>query len=137
MTALPALPGRLSDGVIELRAIADWDIPEILIAYQDDRELARSLGLKRPPSGAALGSEVENAEAERAAGTALRLTVVEPGREDCRGRLVVSEVDWEARTARVQIWIVPALRGRGLARRAVALAAEWLRDRAGIEQLQG
>jgi RimJ/RimL family protein N-acetyltransferase len=136
MTALPALTGRLSDGVIELRAIADWDIPEILIAHQDDREMATNLGLKRPPSGAVLGSEVENADAERAAGTMLRLTVVEPGREECRGRLVVSEVDWEARSARVQVWIAPALRGRGLARRAVALAAEWLRSRAGIEQLQ-
>ena len=136
MTTLPALTGRLSDGVIELRAISDWDIPEILIAHQDDPQLARSLGLGRAPSGASLGAEVEQADAVRLDGGPLRLTIVEPGREDCRGRLVISDVDWQARTARLEVWIAPGLRGRGLARRAVVLATEWLRERAGIEQLQ-
>ena len=40
---------------------AERDIPEILIAYQDDPELHMRLGLERPPSGAELGRQMEEA----------------------------------------------------------------------------
>jgi RimJ/RimL family protein N-acetyltransferase len=133
MAVLPALTERLSDGVIELRAIAEWDIPEILIAHEDDPGLAAALGLARAPSGAELGREVEDAERERLTGGPLRLTILTAGREDCVGRL---EVRTGERGAEVTVWLVPQLRGRGLGKRAVALAADWLADRAGIEQLQ-
>jgi RimJ/RimL family protein N-acetyltransferase len=135
MTALPEPPTRLSAETVELRPISDWDIPEILIAHQDDRGLAPSLGLDRPPSGALLGREVENAEADWAAGT-LKLTVLTPGSDDCRGRLTIDAIDSEQHTARVTIWIAPDRRGRGLAAAAVGLARDWLARSCGIEQLQ-
>jgi RimJ/RimL family protein N-acetyltransferase len=135
MTELPAPPTRLSSEAVELRLISDWDIPEILIAHQDDRHLAASLGLTRSPSGAQLGREVEDAAADWAAGT-LKLTLLTPGSDDCRGRLTFDQLDFEQGTGQATIWVVPELRGRGLATAAMDLAGDWLSRSCGIQQLQ-
>jgi RimJ/RimL family protein N-acetyltransferase len=135
MPAIPALTDRLSDGVIELRAISEWDIPEILIAHQDDPRLHLALGLARPPSGAQLGFEVERAEAERQAGARVALTIVDPGREDCIGRVEVRAIDWDAATAELVAWVAPQRRGRGLGERALALTRQWLADACGLRRL--
>jgi len=125
----------MGDELIELRPIAEWDIPEVLIAHQDDRELHRWLGLAKPPTGAQLGSEVEMAEARRLAGEGLKLTIVEPGGNDCLGRVEVSALDWERGAAAVRVWVAPQLRGRGYEQRAAGLAADWLSSMAGLREL--
>lgn len=135
MPAIPELPERLSDGQVELRTSTEWDIPDILIAHQDDRDLYRRLALPRPPSGAELGSAAEREPAERAAGTAVKLTIVQPGSDDCRGRVEAREIDWEQGSAVLSVWIAPRLRGQGLARRALALAAGWLFESVGLRLL--
>lgn len=135
MPPLPDLNGRLSDGVVELRSISAWDIPEILIAHQDDPELHVRLGQDRPPTGAQLGSEVEKAAGHRATGTRTALTLLEPGGEDCRGRIDVHNVRWEHLRAEIGIWVAPQLRGRGIARHALVLASAWLFDACGLERV--
>ena len=135
MPTIPDPPDRIGDETIELRPIAEWDIPEVLIAHQDDRELHRRLGLTKPPSGAQLGSEVENERALRMAGESVKLTIVEPGANDCRGRVEVDDIDWERGSARVRVWVAPQLRGRGAEQRAAELTAEWLRTSMGIDEL--
>jgi RimJ/RimL family protein N-acetyltransferase len=135
MTAIPELTGRLSDGVVELRPIADWDIPEILIAHQDDPRLFLALGLDRPPTGAQLGAEVERAAAGRLAGTRVALTIVEAGGEDCIGRVEAREIDWEGSSAELVCWVAPGHRGRGITTRAIALATAWLLDACGLEHV--
>ena len=135
MTVIPAPPTRLSAETVELRPISDWDIPEILIAHQDDRQLARDLGLTKPPSGAQLGREVEDAGADWAAGT-LKLTLLTPGSDDCRGRLTIDSLDFEQGSARATVWVAPEHRGQGLAGAALGLARDWLARSCGIEQLQ-
>lgn len=135
MPSIPQPPERMSDELIELRPIADWDIPEVLIAHQDDRGLHRWLGLDKPPTGAQLGREVELAESRRLSGEMLKFTIVEPGGNDCRGRVEVGGFDWERRTADVRIWVAPQLRGRGYEQRAAEMAVEWLRSSAGLREL--
>jgi RimJ/RimL family protein N-acetyltransferase len=135
MRAIPELKGRLSDGVVELRAISEWDIPEILIAHQDDPCLHVELGLERAPSGAQLGSEVERAEAERIAGASVALTIVEPGSEDCIGRVEVRRIDWDAAAAELVVWVAPRRADRGIGARALRLAGAWLQEACGLEQL--
>ncbi|MDE3131416.1 MAG: hypothetical protein KGL16_09710 [Acidobacteriota bacterium] len=135
MPAIPEPPDRLGDELIELRLIAEWDIPEVLIAHQDDPGLYLLLGLARPPTGAQLGSEVENSQARRLAGEALKLTIVELGSNDCRGRVEVDHVDWAQSSARLRVWVVPQLRGRGYERRAAELAGQWLRASVGLDEL--
>ncbi|HZU59807.1 MAG TPA: GNAT family N-acetyltransferase [Solirubrobacteraceae bacterium] len=133
MPSLPHLSSPLSDGQISLRPAAERDIPEVLIAYQNDRLLPAALGEDRPPSGAALGRRSELAEPERLAGRSLVLTIVEPGADICLGEARIDAVDWEQRRAELRLWVVPERRGGGLGRRAHHLVAGWLETYCGLE----
>jgi RimJ/RimL family protein N-acetyltransferase len=135
MPSFPELDQPLGDGVIELRPAREWDIPDILIAHQDDPELYRRLGLDRPPSGAELGRRAEAEPAQRAAGTELRLTILEVGQETCRGQIDVHHVDWNERSAELGIWLAPQVRGRLWASRALRLSAGWLLGPCALERL--
>ena len=135
MPAIPEPPDHLADELVALRPIAEWDIPEVLIAHQDDRELHRRLGLNRPPTGAQLGSEVDNAQQRRLSGIEIKLTIIEPGSNDCRGRVEVDGFDWERGSADVRVWVESARRGRGYEQHAADLAAQWLRAGVGLENL--
>jgi RimJ/RimL family protein N-acetyltransferase len=133
MPSFPSLQAPLSDGVVAVRPSAERDIPEILIAYQDDRRLHQALGEDRPPTGAALGSRAERAPDELEAGRLLTLTILQQGSDVCRGEVRVAGVDWDNRRAVMRVWIAPSLRGQGLARRAQALASRWLSDQCGLD----
>jgi ribosomal-protein-alanine N-acetyltransferase len=126
MSSFPRLSQPLSDGIVTLRQSAERDIPEVLIAYQDDPELHLRLGQARPPSGAQLGRSAEQAEALRIAGVSISMTIADVGEDMCRGGVSVHAVDWENRRAELGIWVAPGHRGRGLARRALVLAGGWL-----------
>jgi RimJ/RimL family protein N-acetyltransferase len=132
MPAIPELTGTLTDGVVSLRLYAERDIPEILIAYQDDPHLHERLGQARPPSGAELGSESERAAGERAAGLRVSLTLLEPGSDVCVGRVIADELAWNDGRAELKVWVAPGHRGCGLAPAALRLAAGWLFDRCGF-----
>ena len=136
MPAISAPTEPLSDGHVVLRLSAERDIPEILIAYQDDPQLHLRLGAESPPSGAELGRREERAPGERAAGTHLMLTILEPGSDDCRGQINVHHIDWGHGRAELGIWLVPQARGRGLGSRALALVSAWLLATSGLARLQ-
>jgi ribosomal-protein-alanine N-acetyltransferase len=136
MPPLPLLREPLDDGVIALRDFAERDIPEILIAYEDDRDLHERMGLERPPSGAQLGRRAETEAADRLAGAYATLTVLEAGSDLCRGQVNVHGVDWDHARAELGLWIAPERRGRGLGRRALVLAARWLIEECAIERVQ-
>jgi len=136
MPAIPELPQPLSDGTVHLRFASERDIPEVLIAYQDDPELHVRLGEVRPPSGAQLGRRSERAEADRAGGIRATLTVLEPGSDRCRGQLTVQNVDWDHLRAALGLWLAPQVRGRGYAPRALRIGADWLFASCGLERLQ-
>lgn len=126
----------LTDGTVSLRLAAERDIPEILIAYQDDPELHLRMGTPRPPSGAELGRRAERAEDDRLAGRALSLTIVAPPEDTCIGQIDVHRVDWDHGRAELGLWVSPARRGHGVARQALVLAAPWLLLEAGLERLE-
>ena len=135
MPAIPQLTEPLSDGHVSLRAGAERDIPEILIAYQDDPQLHVRLGEDRPPSGAELGRRAEHAPAALAAGTHMTLTILEPGSEHCRGQLYAQNFNWDHSRAELGIWLAPQARGKGLAVRALRLGAAWLFDVCKLERV--
>ncbi|HWF73704.1 MAG TPA: GNAT family protein [Solirubrobacteraceae bacterium] len=136
MPAIPEPGQALSDGHVSIRLAAERDIPEVLIAHQEDRRLAAALGLGSPPSGAQLGRAMEEAPARRAAGDGVTLTILEPGCDDCRGQIDADRFDWEHLHANLGIWVAPDARGRRLGRRALALAAAWLLDACGLVRVQ-
>jgi RimJ/RimL family protein N-acetyltransferase len=133
MPSFPSLDAPLSDGLVALRPSAERDIPEILIAYQDDRRLHQALGESRPPTGAALGSRAERASEELRAGRRLTLTILQAGSDVCRGEIRIADVDWDSRRAELRVWVAPDRRGQGLARRARGLATSWLSRECGLE----
>jgi RimJ/RimL family protein N-acetyltransferase len=135
MPSFPEVLEPLSDSVIAVRLAKEWDIPDILIAHQDDPGLYRRLGLDRPPSGAELGRRSEAEPAHRATGTEVRLTILEPGQETCRGQIDVYRVNWDERSAEIGIWLAPQVRGRGWAPRALRLTAGWLFGACTLERL--
>jgi [ribosomal protein S5]-alanine N-acetyltransferase len=126
VSSFPHLTDPLSDGAFVLRDYAERDIPEILIAYQDDPRLPVLTGEDRPPTGAELGSRAEREAAARATGEHATLTILEPGSDTCRGQIRVEPVDWDHRRAELTIWLAPQVRGRGVGRKALGLAGEWL-----------
>jgi RimJ/RimL family protein N-acetyltransferase len=132
MPSFPDFDEPLSGQEVQLRLAAERDIPEILIAHQDDPLLAARLGLARPPSGAELGRRTEEAAAERAEGSGVYLTILRPGSDECRGQLDVHDVDWDHRRAQLGIWVAPGERGQGLARGALAVVGAWLLQACGL-----
>jgi RimJ/RimL family protein N-acetyltransferase len=135
MPALPALTTPLSHGAVTVRAYAERDIPEILIAYQDDDALHTRLGERRPPSGAELGREWEDGAAARAAGSRCALSILAPGSDVCAGRVVADEIDWANEHAEVKVWVVPQHRRRGLGSGALRLVCEWLLSAGGLARI--
>lgn len=136
MPSFPDLQDALSDGTVSVRMAAERDIPEILIAYQDDPALHLRMGNPRPPSGAELGRRAERAEHDRLAGSAISLTVTETGEDTCVGQIDVHRVDWEHARAELGVWVAPAHRRRGMARRALALVGPWLLTEAGLQRVE-
>lgn len=136
MPSFPTLPQPLIDGGLCVRLAAERDIPEVLIAHQDDPTLYVRLGLQRPPSAAELGRRNEHEPAERADGVGVRFTIVEPGSDSCRGQLDIHRVDWDDLRAEAGIWVAPGFRGRGLAPGALRLAGGWLFETCGLARLE-
>jgi RimJ/RimL family protein N-acetyltransferase len=126
MASLPELDSPLHGHGVVLRLAAERDIPEVLIAHQDDPSLAARLRCRHAPSGAELGRRVEQSAAARASGAGVWLTILRPGSDECLGQLDVYHVDWEHRRAEIMIWVAPGERGHGLARGALELAGAWL-----------
>lgn len=119
-----------------VRDAAERDIPEILIAYQDDPTLHLRMGEARPPSGAELGRWTESEPAERKAGVRAALTLLEPGSDVCQGQVYVHRIDWEHQRAEIGIWLAPEARGRGLASESLRLVGSWLLGACGLQRLQ-
>jgi [ribosomal protein S5]-alanine N-acetyltransferase len=132
----PELDPPLANGEVTVRLGAERDIPEILIAYQDDPELHLRLGQDRPPSGAELGRRAERADADRVAGRGLTFTILEHGSDTCRGQIDVHGVDWDNARADLGIWMAPGSRRRGFASAGLEMVARWLLRESGLERVQ-
>jgi [ribosomal protein S5]-alanine N-acetyltransferase len=136
MPSFPDLTEPLSGADVRVRLAAERDIPEVLIAHQDDPVLYMRLGVQRPPSGAELGRKVEGGPADRARGTGAWLTILAPGSDECVGQIDVHDVDWDHGRAELGIWVAPAQRGRGLGGAALRLVSRWLLQDCGFERVQ-
>lgn len=136
MPRLPPLTSPLAAGPVRLRDAAERDIPEVLIAYEDDRKMHLGLFEERPPSAAALGRRAELESADRAAGERATFTVCAEDSDLCVGQLTVHNLDWEHARGELSLWIAPGQRGRGLGAGALRLASAWLLQTCGLQRLQ-
>jgi RimJ/RimL family protein N-acetyltransferase len=136
VSTIPDLNEPLSDGRIRLRYAVERDIPEVLIAHQDDPLMYEALGMKRPPSGAELGQQLEDAPDARSDGARATLTILDPDSQVCRGQLDAHDFEWDHARVELRVWVAPQARNRGLARSALRLTAGWLFEACGIERAQ-
>jgi RimJ/RimL family protein N-acetyltransferase len=136
MPSFPEPSEALRSETVALRLAAERDIPEVLIAHQDDPNLYRRLGVARPPSGAELGRRVESGPSDRATGAAVWLTIVQADADECIGQVDVHDVDWDHARAQLGIWTAPAHRGRGVAAEALRLVGGWLLGECGLARVQ-
>ena len=136
MPGFPTLTEPLVDSEVRLRDFAERDIPEILIAYEDDPTLHLRLGQERPPSGAQLGRWAETELSDRRAGALATFTILLGDRDVCRGQVTIHRVDWDHDRAEVGMWLAPQVRGHGYAPRALRLAAKWLLRDCGLQRVQ-
>ena len=132
---IPPPDRPLTDGRVSLRLTNASDIPEILIAYEDDRHLHERLGEARPPSGADLGRASEEAAQLLAEGRRAQLTITEQGSDICVGVVTIDELDWDHDRGEIHIWVAPAKRGNGYAPAALRLACGWAFGAWGIARL--
>ncbi len=136
MSSFPHLSEPLTDGHVALRDYEERDIPEILIAYQDDPHLHLRTRDEQPPSGAELGRQAERERADRATGQRAWLAILEPGSDTCRGLVRVQPTDWDQSRTEMGIFLAPQARGRGLGRAALRLAGEWLLGPCGLARVE-
>jgi RimJ/RimL family protein N-acetyltransferase len=132
MPSFPGLQQPLTDGVVSVRLAAERDIPEVLIAYQDDRRLHQALGEARPPSGAVLGRRAERASADLETGQGMTLTIIRDDSDVCCGEVRVGSVDWERGQADLLVWVAPGVRRLGIGTAARDLVREWLERECGL-----
>lgn len=136
MARLPQLVHALDDGRVRLRDAAERDIPDVLIAFEDDPQLHLRLGQDRPPSGAQLGRLLESEHADRAAGSRATLTILTGPEDVCRGQVMVHHLDWDHGRAELSIWVAPRHRRQGLGTSGLRLASDWLLRECGVPRVQ-
>jgi RimJ/RimL family protein N-acetyltransferase len=117
---------RPDDGTVSLRPWEEDDAPTVVAAAADRRILATTT---IPPRCDAAGARAWVLD-----GRGIALAAAD--RHDrAVGFVGLSDLDPWARSAEVGLWLAPADRGRGSARRAVALLADWALGEAGLVRL--
>jgi RimJ/RimL family protein N-acetyltransferase len=119
------LPESLSDGDVVLRRLRAADAEAYVAAFRADRDLGRLLGLEADPDEAKVRERAERLPQRAAEGVVVELAAAEAADDAFLGSMILHSFDWTHRRCEVGFWLVPAARGRGVGRRAVALAVGW------------
>ena len=125
----------LRDGRVLLRPWRADDLPAIARATRDPA-IRRFSHLPEPFDIGAVRSRFQESPAQLAAGTAMRMLIVEPHDESglC-GAIAIFDIDAHRRCGEIGYWLAAAARGRGLASRAVGLMSGWALGELGLERL--
>jgi RimJ/RimL family protein N-acetyltransferase len=136
MSLTPPEP-PLHDEVVALRPWRADDAPAVAAAIDGDPEIGAWLDQVPQPYG------LEDAHVYIAAcrqgwrdGTSANFAVVDPADGRLLGSLGLRFSDLPRGVAEAGYWVTREARGRGVATRALRLAARWLLGRPGIERIQ-
>lgn len=130
----PALP--LSDDVVTLRPWTERDVPAIASACRDD-EIARWLDqVPQPYTEADARTYVALARRGLKDSTLATFAVTDGASGEVLGSIGIHVLDAGNAVAEVGYWVKREARGRGVAGRALRLAAAWAISDCGIERLQ-
>jgi RimJ/RimL family protein N-acetyltransferase len=125
----------LSDGVVALRLIADSDLPAIVEAVADP-EIPR---YTRVPAHYGEGEARQwqrMASTGIAAGTDLPTLIVGAEEGELLGAVALHGLDPESRRCSAGYWVAAAARGRGVARRGLALLCRYGFDELDVQRVE-
>jgi RimJ/RimL family protein N-acetyltransferase len=136
MSLAPPEP-PLADEVVALRPWRADDAPAVAAAIDGDPEIARWLDQVPQPYG------LHDAHAYVAAcrrswdeGAGASFAVVDPTDGRLLGSVGIRLADLPAGVAEAGYWVAREARGRGVATRALRLAARWILEQGEVERLQ-
>jgi RimJ/RimL family protein N-acetyltransferase len=130
----PILAPTLSDGEIGVRPLAPGDVPALVTACQDP-EIPRWTRVPSPYVREDAERFLAIAASEAAAGLGVALAVCD-AYDRLIGTIGLMELDRERGYGEIGYWTAAAARGRGAARRAVALVRDWARDELGVTTIE-
>jgi RimJ/RimL family protein N-acetyltransferase len=112
----------LADDVVLLRPVEVADIDQITEACQDER-VQRFIPVPRPYARADAEHYVERAHRQWASGEKAAFAIVDPA--DPARLFGVISLSIAGSTGNAGYWVAEAARGKGVARRALRLVADW------------
>jgi RimJ/RimL family protein N-acetyltransferase len=124
----------LSDGVITLRAKGRHDVAA-LVAICQDPEIPRWTRVPRPYTRADAEGWLAASELDLRAGRAIDWLAVDE-HDEVVASVAVQDIRPEAGVGEIGYWVAASARGRGLATRAVRLAAGWAATELGLRTLE-
>jgi RimJ/RimL family protein N-acetyltransferase len=124
----------LTDGVITLRAKERRDV-DALVAASRDPEIPRWTRVPQPYRREDALGWIAASELELTAGTAIHWLAVDD-EDRLLASISVMAIDRGAGTGEIGYWVARDARGRGVARRAVALAYDWAVRELGLTAIE-
>ncbi|MFP5310570.1 MAG: GNAT family N-acetyltransferase [Actinomycetes bacterium] len=124
---------RPGDGTVTLRPWEDDDVPTVLDASHDPRVVSMTT-IPAGVDAAGARAWVARQHERLHDGRGIALAVADAA-DTALGFVGLGDLDPWARRADVGVWVAPAHRRRGVARRAVALLADWALGEAGLVRL--
>ena len=119
-----------------LRDVGRRDVAAYVAAFADDSDLGRLLGMDDDPTPRWVRGGIARAAEARAAGRFLEVAVAGAHDDAFLGSLLVHSLHARHRRAELGFWLIPAARGRGVARRALELLIDWAWDALGVDRLE-
>ena len=135
MAASFELPDRIEDEVVALRPLRPDDIAAYAASFVADPALGAALGRETDPTADDLADWPRRTIDAAAAGEFVELAIADPA-DNLLGSVVMHSPDHHHERIEIGFWLTPAARGRGLARRAVALAVDWAFTGLGMHRVE-
>jgi RimJ/RimL family protein N-acetyltransferase len=130
------VPDRLVGESVFLRPLRTTDAAEYAKAFGEDDQMGRLLGLEEDPTEADVARRVESAEERARVGRGVQLAVCTAQDRAFAGEILLHSFAWKHRRCEIGFWLVPSVRGRGLARDAIERTLEWAFADLSIERME-
>lgn len=115
----------LTDGVVTLRP---WRLPDDMATLEnaaEDRRITATTTLPEDLTEAAAAAWVERQHQRLSTGTGIALAMAMAHTDHAVGFVGLFGLDRDWRMADLGYWVAPAVRGEGIAQRAVVLLVDW------------
>jgi RimJ/RimL family protein N-acetyltransferase len=133
--SLPLPEDLARDGVV-LRRVRGRDAGPFAAAFREDPRLGETVGIEHDPTEGSTRRFIASQARLRARGEYLALAVSDAPKGAFLGLVMLHSFAWRHRRAELGYWLIPAARGRGTGRTAVALLADWAFANLALDRLE-